>query len=290
MNKNIGIVGQGFVGSAVKEGMKGSFNVLAYDKFISEKSNSTLLNIVDKCDVIFVCVPTPMNMETGEAYLGIVQEVVTEVDRLAADLDKWPIMVVKSTVPPGTVESLNEGFAFHSTVAFNPEFLTEANAVNDFLNQDRIIIGADDVASGEKVFEVFNHAFPNVNIQVTNTRTAEMVKYTTNCFLATKVSFANEIYEICEQSGIDYNDMITLAKLDKRLGNSHWMVPGPDGDRGYGGHCFPKDMQALVYFAEQLNLQTPVISAAIFTNNVVREDRDWEGQEGRAVINTSKES
>lgn len=281
--KSIGIVGQGFVGSAVKAGLEKDFTVLAYDKYVEAKSNSTLLNVVDKCDVIFVCVPTPMNMQTGEAHLGIVEEVVKEIDELAISLGKRPTLVVKSTIPPGTTERLNE-MVTKAYVTFNPEFLTEANAINDFINQDRIIIGSDDVRHGNIVANLFGQSFPNATIEVTTSKTAELVKYTTNCFLATKVSFANEIYNVCKAIDVDYNEMINLAKLDKRLGNSHWMVPGPDGDRGYGGHCFPKDMEALKYFAANHDLQMPVISAAIFTNNTVRENRDWEAQEGRAVI------
>jgi UDP-glucose 6-dehydrogenase len=117
-----------------------------------------------------------------------------------------------------------------------------------------------------------------------------MCKYITNNFLTVKVSFANEIYDICEANGIDYDVASNLAKLDTRLGNSHWMVPGPDGDRGYGGHCFPKDIAGMQFEASQLGVKTPVLSAAIETNNRVREDRDWEKQEGRAIINSKEAS
>jgi|TARA_B110000483_G_scaffold241766_1_gene325631 UDPglucose 6-dehydrogenase len=286
---NIGIVGQGFVGSAVKAGLETEFNVLTYDKFVEEKTNSSLLNIVSKCDVIFVCVPTPMDMETGECHIGIVESVVRDIDRLCIDLDVVPTLVVKSTVPPGTIDNLNDLVAQHCNVTFNPEFLTEANAVNDFINQNRIVLGGDKSAL-RPVVEIFESAFPGVPIKVTTAATAEMVKYTTNCFLATKVSFANEIYDICRHSHIDYNEMVDIAKLDTRLGNSHWMVPGPDGDRGYGGHCFPKDMTALRYIASQMPVATPTLDGASKTNSNVRKDLDWEEQEGRAVINTKVEA
>jgi UDPglucose 6-dehydrogenase len=286
---NIGIVGQGFVGSAVKAGLETEFNVLTYDKFVEEKTNSSLLNIVSKCDVIFVCVPTPMDMETGECHIGIVESVVRDIDRLCIDLDVVPTLVVKSTVPPGTIDNLNDLVAQHCNVTFNPEFLTEANAVNDFINQNRIVLGGDKSAL-RPVVEIFESAFPGVPIKVTTAATAEMVKYTTNCFLATKVSFANEIYDICRHSRIDYNEMVDIAKLDTRLGNSHWMVPGPDGDRGYGGHCFPKDMTALRYIASQMPVATPTLDGASKTNSNVRKDLDWEEQEGRAVINTKVEA
>lgn len=285
MKKTIGIIGQGFVGSAVNAGMQGAFNVLTYDKFLADKTNSTPEEIVKESKVIFVCVPTPMDMSTGQAHLGIVESVVDQLEEIAIELGVRPTLVVKSTIPPGTIEALNSRVK-NAYVTFNPEFLTEANAVNDFINQDRIIIGADDTRHGNLVANIFAEAFPIAAIKVTSSKTAEMVKYTTNCFLAVKVAFANEMYDLCKANGIEYNEMIDLAKLDKRLGNSHWRVPGPDGDRGYGGHCFPKDMEALKFFAKESNLQVPVISGAIFSNNQVRNHRDWEEQEGRAVINT----
>lgn len=284
---NIGIIGQGFVGSAVKAGLETEFKVLTYDKFIVEKTNSTLLNIVDKCEVIFVCVPTPMDMSTGECHTGIVESVIQDVDRLCIDLNVVPTLVVKSTVPPGTIDSLNDYIAQHCNVTFNPEFLTEANAVSDFINQNRIVLGGDKSAL-RPVVEIFESAFPGVPIKITSASTAEMIKYTTNCFLATKVSFANEIYDICKGIDVDYNEMIEISKLDTRLGSSHWMVPGPDGDRGYGGHCFPKDMTALRYVASTLSVDTPTINGASLTNSNVRKDLDWESQEGRAVIHTNK--
>ena len=115
-----------------------------------------------------------------------------------------------------------------------------------------------------------------------------MCKYIINTFLSVKVSFANEIYDICEESDINYNTAKDLALLDPRLGNSHWMVPGPDGDRGFGGHCFPKDLNGLCYIADQAAVEVDVLKATLKTNDRVREDRDWEAQEGRAIINSDK--
>ena len=286
--KKIGVIGQGFVGSSLKEGFKDTFNVLVYDKFISEKSNSTIDKIVQECDVIFSCVPTPMDMNTGGASVNIVIDVVKEVNALAEKYETSPVIVVKSTVPPGTCKQLGYSYSPVCPIAFNPEFLTEANAIEDFKNQDRIVIGADNEKVGERVKVVFEKGFPNVPIHMTSTSQAEMVKYVTNCFLATKVSFANEIYDICHLLNMKYDEVIDLAKLDKRLGDSHWMVPGPDGDRGYGGHCFPKDLQAIRYIASQLQIRTHVLDGANMTNNRVRANRDWEEMEGRAVINSKK--
>ena len=111
-----------------------------------------------------------------------------------------------------------------------------------------------------------------------------MVKYLTNCFLATKVSFANEMYQICKKLNLDYDKVIEYSTLDSRLGNSHWNVPGHDGDFGYGGHCFPKDMNALLFLTKKLNSINNVLEAAIKTNDILRKNRDWEKMKGRAVL------
>ena len=115
-----------------------------------------------------------------------------------------------------------------------------------------------------------------------------MIKYFTNCYLSTKVSFANEMYEICQGLGIDYDKVIEYAQHDERLGYSHWNVPGPDGDFGYGGHCFPKDVKALMHEASQLGINFTLLKATDSKNNHVRKNRNWEKMEGRAIINTNK--
>jgi UDPglucose 6-dehydrogenase len=233
-----------------------------------------------------------MCARTGEALTHIVLEVVKEIDIIASKLNKKPTVIIKSTVPVGTTSAIDNDTE-NCNVIFSPEFLTEANAVNDFKNQNRIILGINrnsyDVKPPEFAIaakKVFQDIFiGKAEIIITGSPIAEMLKYVTNTFLATKVSFANEIYKITEASGINYNEVIELAKLDKRLGDSHWMVPGPDGDFGFGGHCFPKDLQALRFIAKQLKIDTKVLDATLSTNDEVRNNRDWERQEGRAIVN-----
>lgn len=283
--QKIGIVGQGFVGGAVREGFKDHFDLYLYDKYSKEKSNTNLRGVVLNANVIFVCVPTPMDARTGEASTSIVEEVIAEIDELSGDNGVNPTLVVKSTVPPGTIQKINDVTSY-CEVTFNPEFLTEANAVDDFKNQNRIIIGTCEGYKAEDVVSVFRKVFPNVTIKVVNSKEAEMCKYIINTFLSVKVSFANEIYDICEASGIDYNLAKDLASLDTRLGDSHWLVPGPDGDRGFGGHCFPKDLNALCYVADQNEVSVNVLRATLKTNDAVRQNRDWESQEGRAILNS----
>jgi UDPglucose 6-dehydrogenase len=225
-------------------------------------------------DVIFVCVPTPM-YEDGQCYISIVKEVLNNLE----DSDYNGDVIIKSTIPPGTTSGLNKKYK-NLTLHFSPEFLTEANANDDFDKQNRIIIGSDN--KSENIVEMFKKVFPKAKIVVIPTKEAEMVKYTTNCFLATKVSFFNDIYNFCNSKKIDYNTVLKSVLLDDRIGESHTMVPGPDGDFGYGGHCFPKDMNALLYESKG-NTPMPTIEGAEKTNRFVRSDKDWERMENRAV-------
>ena len=126
--------------------------------------------------------------------------------------------------------------------------------------------------------------FPKAHIIKTDSTHAEMVKYLTNTFLSVKVSFANEIYQLCNNLNIDYDKVVEYATLDDRLGLSHWNVPGPDGDFGFGGHCFPKDLSALLHLTKQMSTTNNVLLATQRTNDEVRNDRDWENMKGRAVI------
>lgn len=275
--KTIGIIGQGFVGTAVNEGLAKHYNIETYD-IAKDSTCDSLEELYYKSTMIFLCLPTPMEKD-GSCHLGIIDPVLEELNGLGG-----MIVVVKSTIPPGTTEKWNQKYT-NIDIVFNPEFLTEANSIEDFKNQNRIIIGGERPAT-TKVARVFRKVFPKVPIIKTGSTYAEMVKYITNCFLATKVSFANEMYEICEYLDIDYDKVIEYAKHDERLGYSHWNVPGPDGDFGYGGHCFPKDVKALISIAMELDsdIKPVMLQATNDKNNSVRTNRDWEQQKGRAVI------
>ena len=270
----IGIIGQGYVGTALKEGFQDFYQVETYDKYdLGKSTHSKISDIVELSDVIFVCVPRPMRQD-GSCYTGIVEEVIREINENA----NGQIVVIKSTVPPGTTDRINQEYT-HSTVIFNPEFLTEANFIQDFKNQSRIILGGDRKGTNI-VRQIYSRIFPNATIVKTGAKHAEMVKYFTNCFLATKVSFANEMYNICNQLDLDYDKIVEYATYDERLGKSHWAVPGPDGDIGYGGHCLPKDLSAIVSEFDTYGL----LEAVEQVNDQVREDRDWEHMVGRAVL------
>ncbi len=177
------------------------------------------------------------------------------------------------------------GFPSSLRVVFQPEFLTEANALRDFEEQNRIVIGGE-LPWSDQVANVFRAAFPRTPIIKTSSTNAEMVKYLTNCFLATKVSFANEMKQVCDAVGADYDRVVEVATRDERLGTSHWMVPGPDGKPSFGGHCLPKDLNALMYTAKAHGIDPKVMSGVWEKNLELRkpEDRDWERMKGRAVV------
>jgi len=278
----IGIIGQGFVGTAVKEGLKQFYEIDTFDLDKTKRDVDYIEDIIDRNNIIFVCLPTPMNQD-GSCNTDIVEGVIGELDNLALTRQcSNRVVIIKSTIPPGTTERLNKECK-HIQVVFNPEFLTEANFIEDFKNQDRIIIGGPRPAS-TKVRQLFYKAYPKAHIIKTHSTIAEMVKYTTNTFLATKVSFANEMKMICDKLKIDYDKVTEYATLDDRLGKSHWSVPGPDGKLGFGGSCFPKDVNALIHLAGELELCTEVLMGAWNTNLRVRPEEDWKELKGRAVV------
>jgi UDPglucose 6-dehydrogenase len=275
----IGIVGQGFVGNAVYQKFKNYYDVLTYDKD-DTKSTSTLENLTMLCDTIFLCLPTPMKSD-GSCDISILEQVLSSIDLLADNYETTKSIVIKSTISPGTTQKWNKKYESLRLV-FNPEFLTERNAVEDYENQNRIILGGPRPTTTE-LKQIFSKVFPKANIIKTDSTHAEMVKYLTNTFLSTKVSFANEMYQLCGKLNIDYDKVVEYATHDDRLGKSHWNVPGHDGDFGFGGHCFPKDLAAILHITEELKTVNNVLCATQETNNNVRKDRDWEKMKGRAV-------
>ena len=307
MEKIIACVGAGFVGGSLTTvfAEKG-FDVYTYDKSgkVAEGTRQAFASLdslvkfveIDSAfsGVFFVCLPTPMKID-GSCDLSIVEGTLDVLSQLPGSNQR--IAVVKSTIPPGTTERWNQKYAdTNLKVVFSPEFLREASALDDMRNQDRIILGGPKRAVN-RARDVFRIAFPDVDVHKTSSTNAELVKYTINTFLATKVSFANEISQICEKlfdSGqdADYDRVIELATLDKRLGSSHWKVPGPmpadDGTGrllpGWAGSCFIKDMNALMFVAKSLGVDPKVLNGAWQKNLEVRPEKDWERLIGRAVV------
>ena len=281
MKIKIGIVGQDYVGTAVKLVFNRHYSTKTFD-INGNCTCKTLHDLVNTSDIIFVCVPTPMKKD-GSCDTSIVEGVVKDINDMVVSRNvSGRIVAIKSTIPPGTTNRLNKECE-NISVIFNPEILTEANFINDFKNQNRIIIGGER-PSTTKLRQVYSLAFPDAKIIKTGSKTAEMVKYFTNTFLCTKVSFANEMKMICVGLNIDYDKVVEYSTYDERLGKSHWAVPGPDGKLGFGGSCFPKDINALISLSNDLNLWLHTLRGAWNTNCDVRPEQDWKELKGRAVV------
>jgi len=287
ISKTIGIIGNGFVGSAVRYGFSPNVgvdaNVKVYDKD-PNKSTHTLKDVVNS-DIMFLSVPTPSNTD-GSMNIDIVDKVLSEINDIGTD----GIILLRSTVTPGATRKLQDKYS-DLTIVFNPEFLTERSANFDFINQGRFILGGEghefdgvgDVA--ELYRERFGHS---ISIIETNYETAELIKYMTNTFFATKISFLNDIKLLADKCGVIWEDAIEGFVRDGRVGHSHLNVPGHDGKYGFGGSCFPKDIQALINFSEELGIEMSVLKGAWKTNLKVRPEKDWEKLKGRAVVGEEK--
>lgn len=284
----IGTVGYGYVGKAVFEFFRDTTKVNVYDK--AKPELGTIDDLVKGSHLIFVCVPTPMNQD-GKCHTEIVESVISDLkkaaDRNSVNTQDF-IVIVKSTVYPGFTENMQDRHP-DMRIMFSPEFLTEANSIADFKTTNRVIFGGDE--RDARVASMYFHAvYPQkvaedrlLLLQCEPTA-AEMVKLFTNGILMTKVLFCNEMYQLCQKMEIEYEQVRQLACLDKRIGQSHTLVPGPDGQLGAGGHCFPKDIHNLRYTAEHAGVKEKIFTAVIDRNAELREDKDWERMQGRAVI------
>ena len=279
--KRIGIIGRGFVGSAVEFGFSAqtgcSAVVKIYDKD-PKLSLHTLDETVNDSDFIFVSVPTPSN-ENGSINLDILRNVLSSINNINKTDN---IVLIRSTIVPGTTRIFEKEFS-NLNLVFNPEFLTERSAKYDFINQSRFILGGEKINT-EKVAALFKWRFGySIPIIETSFETAELIKYMNNCFFATKVSFLNEMKLINDQVGANWDVAVEGFLRDGRIGHSHLSVPGPDGKLGFGGSCFPKDIQAIINFAKNLNITLSTLEGAWKTNLSVRPEKDWEKLKGRSV-------
>ena len=282
----IGIIGNGFVGSSVAFGFSPQTGcdaeVKIYDKD-ETKSTHKLTEVVNDSDYIFLSVPTPSNQD-GSISLDILFDVFKDIDDVIDyENDYQPVILLRSTVTPGTTSKI-QGEYPRMNIVFNPEFLTERSAKFDFINQSRFIVGGSwgDTTKIEQLYQWrFGETTPVIK---TNYQTAEMIKYMNNCFFATKVSFLNEMYQIADACGVDWDMAIEGFVRDGRIGHSHMNVPGPDGKFGFGGSCFPKDIQAMINFAESLDVEPSVLLGAWKKNLNVRPEEDWKKLKGRAVV------
>ena len=212
--------------------------------------------VIPEAEFVFLCLPTPMGVD-GHVDMASFDNAVLAV---RPTLPGGCVVVIKSTVPVGTaarVVALLE--PSEVSVVSNPEFLREGYAVDDFLRPDRIVIGSDRAAAAQQVAALFDSlAAPTIFMDMAS---AELVKYAANCFLATKISYVNEIAELCERLGADIASVTQGMGYDPRIGESY-LRPGP----GWGGSCLPKDAAAVLYTAKQVGLELPLLHASVYSN------------------------
>lgn len=275
MNYQIGIVGFGIVGQAVEYGFRGE-DIYIYDKF---KDYLTLPEVCKKSEFIFVSVPTPIMDDESGIDLSIVEEVVGEIAKevegtykqsLPAGAGK--IVILKSTIIPGTTASFEKKYP-KVNFCFNPEFLTEANFLEDFVKSDRCVVGSSNDLTSRRVISLYKKHFPHMPMFQTDPTTAEMVKYMANCYLASKVIFANEMFDICEKLNIKYEEVKKLVVADHRIFDSHLDITTT---RGFGGKCFPKDLLALRALAREKGVDPSFLDTVWKKNLAIRKVRDWD--------------
>ena len=279
LKQKIGVVGNGFVGGAVKFGFSPQVGcdaeVRVYDKN-PDKSTHSLEETVNKSDFIFLSVPTPAN-EDGSINIDIITSALEDINEVHDGKDN--AILIRSTVIPGTTWALQTKYP-NLNILFNPEFLTERSANFDFINQSRFIVGNSgqqmSAMKSEQFVELIKDRFGDcVAVMETSYETAELIKYMNNCFFATKVSFMNEMYQIAEKIDANWDEAVSGFVSDGRIGHTHLGVPGHDGKFGFGGSCFPKDIQAMIDFAEMFGLNPSVLKGAWEKNKQVRKDLDW---------------
>lgn len=264
----IGIIGMGFVGGTTAKILEKMHQILPYDLYKKKYQDSSKLS---GSEVVFICVPTPMRPSGEIDYSAIHNSLETLVSVTSNNKNK-PLVTIRSTAVSGTTDKLEEQYPFNFT--FNPEFLRERHALEDMKGTDRIVIGANRKEDYEKIADIYRPIFPDAKYICVNRKTAEMIKYASNVMLTGQIALANEIYQICQSTDIDYDKVKNTLLMDNRIAKNI-DVPGPDGNLGFGGKCFPKDLNALIYLARE-NMYRPYLLEEIWRlNEKVRKNKDW---------------
>tara|TARA_R110002020_G_scaffold339183_3_gene554356 strand:+ start:9022 stop:9897 length:876 start_codon:yes stop_codon:yes gene_type:complete len=285
---NVGIIGNGFVGSAVAQGLSLISNVRTHDKN-KKLSSHSFEDVVTNSKFIFVCVPTPSNyLDNGGIDLTILDQVITQINTIIINkkLDN-KLIVLKSTIIPGTTENYCKLFPRLKFV-FNPEFLSEKTAIFDFNNPSRIVIGGSDECCENLKF-LYKRRFPHVKIITTDSKSAEFTKYACNCFYAIKIAMFNELHQMADNENMDWNSIMNGVISSGWVNPMHTLVPGTDGDFGFGGKCFPKDLNAFIGYYQEQNIKPIMLKAAWDKNIEVRKNKNWLQIEG-AFSNKGEEN
>jgi UDPglucose 6-dehydrogenase len=257
----IGIVGMGFVGQAVRENTEFiPDNVVCVDSDSSKGYTGTYEELMT-CEGIFVCVPSPTG-DDGKCDTSILESVLEKLKGFRG------VIISKVTAPPDVYQRLNK---VYPNLVHSPEFLTAANASRDYGNAKWCIIGGDVKAFRREAEHIIKMTQTSLEtVKFCSIGDAALAKYAINSFLSTKVVFMNELYQLADKAGLNYDVVANLVKQDERIGNSHMVVPGPDGAFGFGGMCFPKDTAALLKYAEDLGLHLNVLDSAVKKNTLLR--------------------
>lgn len=254
------IAGYGYVGKAVANALNYKHDLVIVDpKYTNEQ-------IADHSDAegIIVCVPTPYT-ENGGCDTTALYEVLEQVHV------QIPILI-KSTVSPTVVDDIDNKFKDH-WIVYNPEFLRAKTANQDFYNQQYIVLGGEDDDCYWQ--DILQDSLPNCRMVFNCTaKEAALIKYASNSFLALKTSYFNQIFDLCQQDQIDFDTVRHILVQDPRIGSDHTMVPGIDGLRGWGGHCFPKDTETFIQYGHSLNSPLTLVESAVEYNKKVRKDLD----------------
>jgi UDPglucose 6-dehydrogenase len=262
MMTKVGIVGAGFVGSAIAEAMDHGFcGLTIVDP--AKGYNNTYQDLLD-CDGVFVCVPSPQS-DDGTCDTSILEDVLSNL----AKINYQGVIISKCTAPPDVYEQLND---LYPNLIHAPEFLTAANAKSDYINGKFAMIGGRVgiyQREAERLIRI-GQGLLGDNVVHCSIGEASLAKYTINCFMSTKVVFMNELYQLAQAMNLNYDNVAAMIKMDHRIGSSHLQVPGPDGSCGFGGACFPKDTSAMLKFAEQYNTPLNVLDAAVKKNTLLR--------------------
>tara|TARA_Y100000992_G_C21161519_1_gene441312 strand:+ start:34 stop:885 length:852 start_codon:yes stop_codon:yes gene_type:complete len=280
----VGIVGFGFVGKALKNGLNDNVDCVEIDPKLGSDINDL------KChepSIVFICLPTPMK-DDGSQNIDLVKDAINKINEFNQDI----LIVIKSTILPKYVEDITKT---NDNLVINPEFLRENFANEDFINSEIIVFGGEQINCDRlaNFYEKHTNCICKDYIN-TDAMSASLVKYTINSFLALKVIFFNEMKSVFDNlnSNSEWSDFINSISKDKRMGNSHMSVPGPDGRYGFGGPCFPKDVKALIQYSQEIGSELTLLKKANSINNNIRakyNDVTVREKEQNIKFNSKKE-
>jgi len=301
---DIGIIGYGTVGKAVEYGFKDGCNIFIYDPaYPSNKTYypdsdgpdpkflSSIAQVVLNSDFIFVCVPTPMKDINGGPFdSNIIDNVMDEIDEAykqskISEIRGYygPVVIIESAVIPSKIKEYILKYPIMHLVV-SPEYLTENEPFKGFVEPLCRILGGDkyDTKAVQRLFDGYSICKP-CKVGFCDAIAASVMKYMENSFLALKVTFMNQFYDILKASGseTDWEHFATIFHYDSRMGNSHYHVPGPDGDRAFGGKCFAKDVNAICYDADNMKCDLSIMKEAWKYNLKIRKKINWSATEDK---------